>query len=94
MGPLRGVPLGFQQITSLSSAKSLTVPVGAKYCLLSVDSAPVRWRDDGTAPTATVGVEIINGQQPFEYWGTLSAIEFIAASGSPVLNVSFYSIAG
>jgi hypothetical protein len=31
---------------------------------------------------------------PFEYWGTLSAIQFIAISGSPVLDVSYYSIAG
>src|SRR6202035_5361473 len=47
-----GVPLGYQQITAatLVAATGLTVPSGASIAFVSVDTAPVRWRDDGTAP--------------------------------------------
>ena len=57
---------------------------------LQAETASVRYRDDGGAPTASLGSEVIFGQNPFLYTGTLSALQFIAASGSPLLNVSFY----
>ena len=100
MGPLRYIPLGFQQITSLGSAVGLTLPVpptgdpAATVAVITVDAASVRWRDDGTAPTASVGMTIRDTDAPFEYWGDLSAIELIAVSGSPIVNVSYYRIAG
>ena len=92
----RYVSLGFQQISAatLATAVGLTIPAGATVALLSVDTAPVRWRDDGTAPTASIGMPIPSGQAPFQYSGTLANLQFIAESGSPVLNVSYYRIAG
>ena len=95
MQNLRMVPKGFQQITLSGTASTLTVPAGAQVALIRVETANARWRDDGTAPTTTVGMPL-NSTDTFqlEYWGTLSAIEFIAVSGSPVLNVSYYAIAG
>ena len=83
-------PLGYQQITSLSSAISLTVPTGATLALIVIDSPAVRWRDDGTAPTASVGMLLTVGQSPFQYSGNLSSIQFIASSGSPILDISYY----
>jgi hypothetical protein len=83
-------PLGYVQITGLGSATGLgAIPAGATMALISVSGANVRWRDDGTAPTANVGLPLIAGQE-FSYSGTLSGIRFIAVSGSPVLDVSFY----
>lgn len=95
MGPLKLVPLGYQQIgaSALANATALTVPAGANVAYVSVDTAPVRWRDDGTAPTASIGMQIV-AAGVLEYWGDLGMIEFILASGSPVLNVSYYRIAG
>jgi hypothetical protein len=89
-------PLGYQQITAsaLATAQSLIVPVGAQVALISVDSAPVRWRDDGVSPTTSMGVALTNGLLPFEYSGNLQKIQFIAESGSPVLNISYYHIDG
>ncbi|HEY7294248.1 MAG TPA: hypothetical protein VH916_04360 [Dehalococcoidia bacterium] len=90
------VPMGYQQIGAgtLASATPLTVPSdsagrAASYAFIQVDTANVRWRDDGTAPTASVGVQLASAGS-FWYAGTLSAIQFIAVSGSPVLNVSYY----
>jgi len=85
--------LGYQQIT-LSGASSLTVPAGANFAIIAVDTAAVRWRDDGVAPTASVGMPLSNTGAPLEYSGPLASIQFIAQTGSPVLNVSYYRIAG
>lgn len=52
---------GTQTGVSLASATSLTVPAGANIAVITVEgtnnSAGVcaRWRDDGTAPTASAG---------------------------------------
>jgi hypothetical protein len=89
--PYTYTALGYQQITAgtLASATALTVPTGATIAEVCVDTAPVRYRDDGTAPTASVGMPAAAGTC-FAYSGALAAIQFILASGSPVLNVSYY----
>lgn len=91
-------PLGYQQLTmSNSTAAGLTLPTPpAGYtCNFAVienqdTSIAVRWRDDGTDPTTTVGMRILAGQQ-LQYTGDLAAIKFISESGSPKLNVSVYA---
>lgn len=82
--------LGYEQITSLSSAQSLNVPSGAKFCIVVPESQAVRWRDDGTSPTASVGMPISVGQ-PVEYSGNLAAIKFIEQTASAKLNVAYYA---
>lgn len=91
-GPYFYKPLGSQQITAgtLASSQTLTAPAGATFCAISVDTANVRWRDDGTAPTASTGMRKIFGTDPFWYYGDLNAIAFILESGSPVLNIAYY----
>jgi apolipoprotein N-acyltransferase len=83
-------PLGYQQITSLAAAASLTPPAGANAAVVSVSGAPVRYRDDGTAPTATVGMPLAIGAL-FNYTGNLAAIQFIQQSATAVLDVSYYN---
>ncbi len=85
------VPVGFQQISAATLAAStpLTVPAGATVAFVNAEAAGVRWRDDGTAPTATIGVILGAGQQLI-YSGNLTAIQFILQSGSPILDVEYY----
>ena len=66
-------------------------PTGATMAFLQSEVAPIRYRDDAVAPTTAIGNLLINGAggQIF-YTGTLSKLRFIAASGSPLLNVAFY----
>jgi hypothetical protein len=83
--------IGYQQITSLASATNLTIPIAGGpvvWALICAETAPVRWRDDGTAPTASVRQPLAAGQC-FQYAGPLTIL-FIAQSGSPVLYVSYY----
>lgn len=78
--------------TCTSSAQSLTasgVPTGARAALIQGETANVRWRDDGGAPTTAIGMILVSGQAPFLYAGTLDNLRFIAATGSPLVNVSF-----
>jgi len=83
-------PMGFEQVTGLSSAKGLTVPPGARMAVLSCVTQAVTWRDDGTAPTSTVGVHLpVN--TPFSYTGNLNALQFIEVTTSAEISVSYYS---
>lgn len=99
---VRYVPLGYQQITLSGGATFLTVPTeasgtqGPVCAIISVETAAVRYRDDGTAPTASVGfpLAVTGANQPLTYCGQLSAIQFIQQAGSATLNVLYYRISG
>jgi hypothetical protein len=82
-------PRGYQQITSLSSAQSLTVPTGSKRAVIVATAQAVRWRDDGTAPTAAVGMPLAVNTQ-LEYSGDLSSVQFIEQSSGAIIDVSYY----
>jgi hypothetical protein len=95
MTAVRLLPLGYQQLTSISSAAPLSnIPPGMVVCTLQAEVENVRYRDDGEAPTASVGNLLVAGQEPFLYTGTVSALQFIAATAGAILNVSFYRVAG
>lgn len=83
-------PKGYQQITSLSTSVSLTVPAGAKYAMIYAENRNVRWRDDGIDPTASVGMQLLAGNGLW-YDGDLAEIEFIEEAASAKLNVSYYA---
>lgn len=84
------VCLGYQQITSLSAATALTVPTGATMALIVPETQAVRWRDDGTNPTASVGMPVAVGEA-LNYDGDLSRIRFIEQTASAKLNISYYA---
>ena len=84
------VCLGYQQITSLSSATGLTVPRGATLALIVPETQNVRWRDDGTSPTASVGMPIFVGAS-LSYDGDFNKIKFIEETASAKLNISYYA---
>ncbi len=91
-------PLGYQQITTLTSAVGLTLPtVPAHSCLtmgyavIQAESGDIRWRDDGTNPTGSVGMLIPEGGE-LNYCGDFSALKLINSSGSTsIANVAYYA---
>lgn len=90
--------LGYQQITTLTSAVGLTVPsrdVNGLACkpaiaIITPFTAAVRWRDDGVAPTAAVGMPLAAGTT-LQYDGDLTKIQFIQNGGTAELNVTYYT---
>jgi hypothetical protein len=78
-----------QYALTVATATNLTPPTGATIAQICVETAPVRYRDDGIAPTASVGIPLAAGWCG-PYAGPLSAIQFIAQSGSPTIDVSYY----
>jgi hypothetical protein len=90
--------LGYQQITDLSSAVGLTIPAvdiaGNKVmptrAFIVAEGNDIRWRDDGTAPTASVGMILIRNNV-LSYDGDLRKIQFIQSGTGAKLNVSYYA---
>jgi hypothetical protein len=86
---------GYQKVTSLSSAKSLTVPDGASYALIAAETQAVRFRDDGTDPDSTTGFPLATGAI-FKYTGGydgLKALRFIEQAASATLHVYYFGAA-
>lgn len=85
--------LGYQQITSLSASTGLTVPTTGPQrpvrCIITPQTQAVRWRDDGTAPTASIGYPLAVGSE-LKYDGDLNAIRFIEQVASAAINVTYY----
>lgn len=83
-------PLGYQQYTSLSSATNLSgYPPEATIAEIIVEAQGIRYRDDGTAPTSSIGMPVAAGNA-FQYSGDLSAIQFIQQTSGAIINVSYY----
>jgi hypothetical protein len=89
------VPLGYQQISAatLAAATALTPPAGTNVAIVTMGvaaPASVRWRDDGVAPTATVGMLMTTGQQVAFSGPSLAAVKFILQGAGPILDISYY----
>ena len=90
--------LGYQQITTLSSATALTVPLKdanglsckPSIALITPEGQAVRWRDDGVSPTSSVGMPLAVGVT-LQYDGDLTQIKFIEQVGGAKLNISYYA---
>jgi hypothetical protein len=51
---------GYQQLTVSTASLALTLPAGpVRKAVITVENNPVRWRDDGTAPTSAIGMLVI-----------------------------------
>lgn len=90
------IPLGYDKITGLTTAKGLAqgvgaaIPTGARIVLIQVEGQNVRWRDDASDPTAAEGLQIKTTSDGFWYVGTLTAIKFIEVTPTATLYVAFY----
>lgn len=85
------LPKGFQQLSAGGTAVALTVPSASQMAVVTVEVASIRWRDDGTSPTATVGVFVASaGTTVLCGNSVLNAWKAIATSGTATLGISYY----
>ena len=83
------VPLGFQQIVGAATSTALTVPTGATFAIIQPVAQAIAWRDDGVAPTATVGM-LVPADGELLYDGTLATFRLIQVAATATINVSYY----
>lgn len=83
-------PRGYEQISGPSAATGLTIPSErATVARIQAVSQNIRWRDDGTSPTASVGMQLAAGNELW-YDGDLTAFELIEESAGAEVNISYY----
>jgi hypothetical protein len=91
-------PLGYCQITATSSAVAVatancahgSVPTDATVADVIIETQGVRYRDDGTAPTTTVGMPLATGTEKIFAEQNFGAIQFIATTAGAIIDISFY----
>jgi hypothetical protein len=82
--------LGYQRLTSLGSSIGLTIPAKTSLILITPDAQAVRWRDDGTAPTASSGHPLaVGGELRYDSSG-MESLRFIEQTAGAILNVTYY----
>lgn len=88
--------VGTAQATSLSTAVSLataygaTIPASADYCILQADTQSIRWRDDNTNPTASVGHLLAAGATLVINKANFSKFKLIETTASAKAMITFY----
>ena len=89
------VPLAFEQLTVSTSAIGLTAAKfkGAQVAVISLAATNgISFREDGTAPTASVGMLVAGGTNGIICGGAAIAhIQFIRSGGTDaVMSVTYY----
>lgn len=83
-------PGGYAQLTGMAAATGLTLPDRTVLTLIQAEAQSIRWRDDGTNPTASVGM-ILEAGQTLVYNGEPSRIKLIQMVAGAIANVTFYT---
>lgn len=79
------------QIASLAAVRSLGVlPQRVNYVLLQAEGQNIRYRDDGIAPSAGIGLILYAGAAPTKFAGAVELLKFIEVAGGAKLNVRYY----
>lgn len=96
-GQISGTPggAGTYQLSAANTASSAAttsggIPPGATSIMMQSEVANVRYRDDGAAATASIGIILPSGGSPVPYAGPLKNLQFIAVTGSPLVDLAFY----
>lgn len=96
--------LGYQQIVNPVAATGIVMPTTTVQTLpggyvvkpgtpglaiIQCSGFPVRWRDDGVAPTAGLGMNLAVGQE-LDYVGDIGSIQFINNGGAATLDITLF----
>lgn len=82
---------GYEQLTISTLVISLTVPRLAKMAVVTVEDEPLRYRDDGTAVTASIGTLIKADGSVVVCGKAMDTIGFIRDGGTDsLINVNYY----
>lgn len=88
--PGAGTALGYQQLTSMSTGSAVnlpSIPIGATAAVIVCTGAIV-YRQDGPAPTATVGMPLPAGASFLSTF--VAAFLMIPVATGTICNIDFY----
>lgn len=85
----RDICLGYQQVIGAAGATALTVPPGSQFCIITPEAQAIRWRDDGTNPTAAIGYPLAVGNE-LVYTGNLATFRMIEQVAGTTVNICYY----
>lgn len=80
---------GYAQLTC-AAATGLTIPAGCVRVIITPEAQAVRWRMDGTNPTAAVGYPLAVGSELVLTASQMTQIKFIEQTASAKLNVNYF----
>lgn len=84
-------PLGYQQLTVSSTAVAFTLPAGpVRMAVVMVEDNPVRFRDDGTNPSASVGTLVQPNVAILVCGAAMNKFRAIRQGSDAKLSVHFY----
>lgn len=66
------------------------IPAGAAWVMLIPEAQAIRWRDDGIAPTAAIGMPLAVGVSLILSIQAFTQLRVIGQVANAVLNVAFY----
>lgn len=85
-------PLGYLKVTTLTAAKGIgPIPDRAAVAIVITEAQAVRWRDDGSNPTSTDGMQMAVNT-PTVFRTNLHQLRFIELAASATLHISFYEL--
>ncbi len=90
------IPLGYVQQVGVVAAVTVAslfsggvIPPGTAKLVISTETQSIRWRDDGTAPTAAVGMPLAVGST-LVYEGNVARLQIIQTAASATVNIAAY----
>ena len=92
VAPLQDTPISFEQISINTAAGLTTIPSNANKAVITVETAGLRYRDDGTNPTSSVGHNMRVGSVIFLN-GRNAVLNFKAiksGTANSKINVDYY----
>ena len=72
---------------------AITIPPKATHCQIQADTANIRFRMDGSAPTSSVGALLLTTEPPRDYLiEDVARMKFLGDGGSAAnLNLHFFA---
>lgn len=84
-------PIGYESLSVGATAVGLTIPARAEQAYGVLEDNAVRYRDDGTDPTADEGLLLPTGSVVVICSPSLGRIKFISDTGAAgILKVAYY----
>lgn len=82
--------LGYVQVAVDAAVGLGAIPTGTTLIQVVPEAQAVRWRDDGVAPTAAVGMPLAVGVTHLYTGAQMASLQYISQVAGAKVNATFY----